>query len=50
MADEEGLETYLDAAKLAQPLYERFGFVEEKYRDEKAASAPMVRPAKKTEN
>lgn len=49
MADEEGMDTYLDAAKLAKPLYERFGFVEGKW-DEKAVSAPMLRPAKKIGN
>ncbi|KAE8453337.1 hypothetical protein EG329_011405 [Mollisiaceae sp. DMI_Dod_QoI] len=47
MADEDGIETYLDAGKLAQPLYERFGFVEQKHRDEKAGSAPMLRAVKK---
>lgn len=50
MADEAGLETYLDGGKLARPLYERFGYEEQKYWDEKAVSAPMVRPAKRKES
>jgi GNAT superfamily N-acetyltransferase len=47
MADEAGLVTYLDASKLAVPLYERFGYVEQKYMDEKSISTPMIRPAER---
>jgi GNAT superfamily N-acetyltransferase len=47
-ADNEGLELYLDAGKSAQPLYEKFGYVEQTTaKDPKAESAPMLRPAKK---
>jgi hypothetical protein len=46
-ADQEGFEMYLDAAKKAQPLYEKYGYVEQEYRDPKASSAPMRRLAKK---
>lgn len=39
---------YLDAAKDAQPLYEKLGYVEQlSSKDEKAGGAPMLRPAKK---
>jgi hypothetical protein len=47
-ADREELEFYLDAEKSAQPLNERFGFVEQSAsRDLKAMSVLMLRPAKK---
>lgn len=46
-ADREGLEMYLDSAKPAQGLYEKYGYVEQECRDEKAASTPMRREAKK---
>jgi GNAT superfamily N-acetyltransferase len=45
-ADNEGLELYLDGAKLAKPLYERFGFVEQPDKQEPKAAAPMLRAAK----
>jgi GNAT superfamily N-acetyltransferase len=49
-ADSEGLEMYLDAGKSAQPLYEKFEYVEQtSAKDPKAGSAPMLRPAKKEE-
>lgn len=50
IADEAGLETYLDASKMGQSLYEKFGFVAQKQKDEKAVSTPMVRPAKEKED
>jgi GNAT superfamily N-acetyltransferase len=46
-AHSEGLELYLDAAKAAQPLYEKFGFVEQIDKREPKASAPMLRHATK---
>jgi GNAT superfamily N-acetyltransferase len=46
-ADSEGWELYLDAGKGAQPLYEKFGFVEQVDKREPKASAPMLRPVKK---
>jgi predicted GNAT family N-acyltransferase len=46
-ADSEGLELYLDASKAAQPLYEKFGFVEQTDKREPKASAPMLRLVKK---
>lgn len=50
-ADAEGLELYLDAAKGAQHLYEKFGYVEQtSARDPKANSAPMLRRGKMRSN
>jgi GNAT superfamily N-acetyltransferase len=46
-ADREELELYLDGAKAAQPLYEKFGFVEQVDKREPKAAAPMLRLAKK---
>ncbi|KAN0120094.1 acyl-CoA N-acyltransferase [Hyaloscypha variabilis] len=46
-ADREELELYLDGAKAAQPLYEKFGFVEQVDKREPKAAAPMLRFAKK---
>ncbi|KAE9380720.1 acyl-CoA N-acyltransferase [Stipitochalara longipes BDJ] len=45
--DDEGLELYLDGGKNAQPLYEKFGFVEQVDKREPKAAAPMLRLAKK---
>jgi predicted GNAT family N-acyltransferase len=50
-ADSEGLELYLDAGKLAQPLYEKFGFVAQvDVKDPKAVSMPMLRAAKREDS
>jgi len=47
-ADSEGVELYLDGGKDAQPLYEKFGFVEQVDKRQPKAPAPMLRPAKRT--
>jgi GNAT superfamily N-acetyltransferase len=50
-ADAEGLESYLDAAKGAQRIYEKYGYVEQtSAKDPKARSAPMLRPARMRSN
>jgi len=49
IADSEGLESYLDGGKRGQPLYEKFGFVEQADKIQRKAAAPMLRPAKVNE-
>jgi len=44
-ADEKGWECYLDAAKKAEPLYEKWGYEHQIFRDPKSPSEPMRRPA-----
>lgn len=46
IADEAGLEMYLDTSKMGKGLYEKFGFVVMDCMDGEAISAPMVRMAK----
>jgi len=46
-AEAKGVECYLDSAAEAKSLYEKHGYVQQVYQDEKALAVPMLRPKTK---